>query len=99
MKDILLKIAGFAIIFTVAVFIISTLTNRGSTDMTVEMEGASLPVVSIAMKSGNINKLHGYTADVELSRVRSSFVPLPEGRGLDIHVRKYGAAISNLYYE
>jgi len=99
MKDILLKIAGFVIIFTVAVFIISTLTNRGSTDMTVEMEGASLPVVSIAMKSGNINKLHGYTSDVDLSRVRSSFVPLPEGRRLSFHIRKYGAAISNLYYE
>ncbi len=99
MKDLLTKAAGFIVIFVIAVFIISSLMNKGSTDMTVDMESASLPVVSIAMKNGNVNKLHGYVQNVDLKKFRGSLTPLREGRKLDLHIRKYGGAISGLYFE
>ncbi len=99
MKDILSKIIGFVIIFVIAVMVISRVINRGSTDMTVDMSPASLPVVSVMTQNGNINKLYGYTGDTDISKIRGSLTPLKENRGLDIHVRKYNAGIRGMYYE
>ena len=87
MKDLLIKAAGFIIIFVVAVFIISSMMNKGSTDMTVDMESAALPVVSISFKNGNINKLHGYVQSVDLRKFRPSLTPLNGDRHLKMQGR------------
>jgi len=67
--------------------------------MTVDMESAALPVVSISFKNGNINKLHGYVQSVDLRKFRPSLTPLNGDRHLKMHIRKYGEAVSNLFYE
>ncbi|MBR5377484.1 MAG: hypothetical protein IK139_09415 [Lachnospiraceae bacterium] len=99
MKDIITKILGFAVIFAVAVMVISAIMNRGGTDMTVEMQEASLPVVAIKTSNGTINRLYGYTGKVDVSKVRGYITQLDEKRGLSFIMRKYGAEVKNLYFE
>ncbi len=99
MKDILTKILGFAVIFAVSIMVISSFMNRGSTDMTVDMEKASLPVVAIKMPGGTINRLYGYTGEVDVSKIRGCITQLDEKRGLSFIIRKYGADVNGLYFE
>ncbi len=99
MKDIITKILGFAVIFVVAVMIISAIMNRGGTDMTVDMQAASLPVVAIKTAGGTINRLYGYTGEVDISKIRGYVTQLDEKRGLSFIVRKYGAEVRGLYFE
>ncbi|MCR5651510.1 MAG: hypothetical protein K6F86_10050 [Lachnospiraceae bacterium] len=99
MKDLITKILGFAVIFVVSVMVISSIMNRGSTDMTVDMKKASLPVVGIKTGSGIINRLYGYTGKVDVSKVRGYICQLDEKRGLSFIIRKYGAEVKGLYFE
>lgn len=99
MKDALIKAAGFIVTFLLAAFLIGRYVNRGSDDMTVDMAQASLPVVTIVLADNSVNTLHGYKNPVDLKRFRGSLTPLTKDRALNIHVSRYGAEISSLYYE
>ncbi len=47
-------------VFFAALFVISSLLNKGNTDMTTEMAKATYPVVAVNYGGFRINVLHGY---------------------------------------
>ena len=99
MKEGLIKAAIFLTSFVISLIIISSVMNRGTTDMTVEMGEATLPVVSIAEGDRCINRMYGVKSTVEPNMMRDTLSPLSDGRSLGIHINKYGNTIKEVAYE
>jgi len=99
MKEIIIKAAIFITSFLISLFIISSIMNRGTTDMTVEMGEASLPVVSVVDGDREINRMYGIRSTVEPNMMRDTLTPLNEGRSLEIYISKYGNRLKEVAYE
>ncbi|MBR2186779.1 MAG: hypothetical protein IJ857_05535, partial [Lachnospiraceae bacterium] len=99
MKDTLLRAVIFITSFVISLFIISSYLNRGTTDMTVEMEEATLPVVEILADGRPINRMFGVKSKMEPNMLRGTLTPLNEDRSLNIHIRKFGNNLREVAYE
>ncbi len=99
MKDSLIKAAIFLASFVISLIIISSFMNRGTTDMTVEMGEATLPVVAIVDGDRQINRMYGVKGAVEPNMMRDTLSPLNEGRSLSIRIDKYGNTLKEVAYE
>ena len=54
------RVGILAAVFVVAVIVISAVTNRGSDDLTVDLEAATLPRVHFLVEDQEVNALVGY---------------------------------------
>lgn len=86
-------------VFILAILITSSIVNLDSTDMTTDMAPASFPVVSIEYNGTTINRMYGFTGDMELSYMRDSITPLVSGRKLHLVIDTYGAIVRSIKYE
>lgn len=93
------KIIYFVVVLIVAVLVISKLSNGDNTDMTAKMQAATLPVVSISNDGRDINYMHGYLSEVDVSYVRESVYPIGSDRSLSFNIDTYGANVSDLFFE
>jgi len=99
MKKPVIKGIVCVITFIIALIIISMITNKGNTDMTVEMQPATYPLVYVNVNGDRINDLHGYGQKMQESYMRDSITPLREDRVLSLEIDKYKSAISSLSFE
>lgn len=99
MKKYLIK--GFIVVlmFFLSLFIISGVMNKGNTDMTVEMAGATYPVVYMEYAGRQINELHGYREEMEVNYMRDSITPLGSGRQISLKMNCYGRQVEELAFE
>ena len=58
MKRNIIKGVTFVAVFFFSLFLIGEVMNQGNTDMTAEMPGAGLPVVSIEFNQNLINTMY-----------------------------------------
>ncbi len=99
MKENILKGAAFLVSFLLSLLIISTYMNRGTTDMTVEMGEATLPVVSVLKDDREINRMFGNCSKVKPNLMRDTLTPLNDDRSLDIRINKFGTELKEIAYE
>ena len=67
---------------------------------TVTMTEAKLPVAKIKMESGQfINRMHGYTSDIDETLVHTDFTPLPSNKKLTVVLDTYGEKVKNISYK
>ncbi len=85
--------------FLLSVAFFEYFLNRGNTDMTQEISKASLPVVAVRYDGHDVNKMFGYTKDIEYSLIRDGITPLSEDRSLSFRVYKKNNNISSVTYE
>lgn len=99
MKKALIKVTVVLATFIAAVLITSSLVNLDSIDMTSEMSGATLPVVTTQYNGISINRMYGYVKDMDLSYMRDSITPLMSGRRMKLDIDTYGATVMGISYE
>ena len=95
----LLKIAIPSILFVITLFVAELLLNKGSSDMTAEMNGATLPIIYLNVNDEYVNPLHGYTMEMEGNYLRGSITPLMANRSIAFRVDLYDAVIAKVSYE
>lgn len=83
----------------IALMIVSNVMNRGNTDLTVDMEPATLPVVSVKLGGERVNCLRGYSEDMQANYLRDTLTPLPENRRLAVEIDTFGTEVSGISYE
>ncbi len=86
-------------VFFAALFVISSLLNKGNTDMTTEMAKATYPVVAVNYGGFRINVLHGYRDVMEVSQMRDCLTPLAAGRKMNLDIDTYGCEIGQIRFE
>ena len=99
MKNAILKAITFTSVFIAALFIISSVMNKGNTDMTAEMSEASLPMMYVNMNGTLSNCLHGYTTQMDTAYFRDTITPMGKDRTLSVQVAKMGTSINKISFE
>ncbi len=99
MKRTIIKGVIVAAVFFTALFLISGIMNKGNTDMTAEMRGASYPLIRVSYGGFEINEMHGYGEPMELSQMREYLTPLAVGRKVNLKIIPYGRKIRQIGYE
>ena len=99
MKKSVLKGIFFGVVLFAALFGFETVMNLGNTDMTADMPPASYPLVYMNVSGEQVNCLHGYRNEMEVSYMRDTITPLENSRDLGITVEKFGTGIESVSYQ
>lgn len=99
MKKAVWKGIVCVVVFLATMITVSTLMNKGNTDMTVEMRRATFPLVYMSQNGNRVNCLHGYAQEMQGSTMRDHITPLESGRRLSFVVEKFGCEIEHLSFE
>lgn len=75
------------VVFIAALITFCITTNKGNKDMTTKQADATLPVMSFNLDKIKINTLHGYTTEMDPTKMqRLQFIPISDGKeALIIH--------------
>lgn len=98
MKHILIRIGILTAVFIVAVIGFSYLTNRENTDMTADIQSATLPVVSYISGETTINQLMGYVEEMDVPSMRDTITPVSNQK-LRMMIKDYGTKVNSFTYE
>lgn len=97
-KGIIMIIYCVAMFFT-SLVLISTIMNHGNTDMTAEMSPASFPTVTFVYEGMDMNLLHGYAREMDISYLRDNITPIRDNREISLKINTYGAGVEKIAYE
>ncbi len=98
MKERRIRIAVLAVVFVAALFVFSTVLNRGNTDMTANMGAPTLPTVSFQAGKSEVNLLAGHVKELPASSARNVVTPLDETGAVVLNLQTYDRKISSLSY-
>ncbi len=99
MKKSILKGVIIGIVFFLTLEIAGHIMNRGDTDMTMEMSGATFPIVYMGIEGTIYNELHGYAKSMDLASLRDTITALEDNRNTEFTIKKYGEEITGVSYE
>lgn len=99
MKKAILKMAVFLVTFLLTLIVTGRIMNKEQDDRTIEMSGASLPIITMENGETRYNQLHGCLDARNVVYQRETLTPMNEGRRVDFSVETYGLHIANLSYE
>lgn len=99
MKRIVSKVIVCIVVFIAALFVSSSIYNKGNVETAVSMAAASLPTVHIRMNGTDYNYLYGLKQEIDGRFFRDTITPLGEGRTLSFVIEKFGNHIDEIYFE
>ena len=99
MKRTLIKISVFLAVFLIGIKVFSIVLNRGNTDLSQDMPGATLPVIYMKINDQYMNALHGYVTEMEGAYLHENITPINADRTLDIRIDTYGFSVAKVAYE
>lgn len=99
MKRAVIRWTVIFVVFIVSLFLSNIILNKGTTDLTVEMEEASLPVVSVLYNGTAVNTMRGFTQRMDNGTLRDSLSPIGDDRTLSYLIDSYSTAITRIRYE
>lgn len=85
-------------VFILAMIGFSILTNQGNTDMTADMDAATLPTISFEKDEYEVNSLVGHKNEMNVSMMRDSILPY-KGNSISMKIQHYEAVVESMKYE
>ena len=86
-------------VFIISLFVIDFFMNRGTSEITMDMPKATLPIVSVMADEHKINTMYGYTSKREEAYTKDSITPISENRQITLVIDTYQADIESVAYE
>lgn len=99
MKKIWVRWAVFICVFIVSLFVSNFILNQGTTDMTVEMQEATFPVINVLYDNEPVNTMYGFADRFDNGTMRDSISPIGEDRSLRIMIDTCNAGVTGVAYE
>ncbi len=99
MKKGYIRAVILVIIFVAAAIISNFALNKGNTNMTADMDSATLPTISFEVEGREVNLLNGHKQEMHFSAVRDTITPLNSDHSLIINVHTYGQSVQGLNYK
>ncbi len=87
------------VVFIAALITFCITTNKGNKDMTTKQADATLPVMSFNLDKIKINTLHGYTTEMDPTKMRDCVIPISDDRKLSLSISTYGMAVDRISYK
>ena len=95
----LIKVIYLAAVFLVALVILSSLMNRGNTDMTMEMPPASYPTVTFTTDGMLYNRMFARVQEADITKLREHLTPVGDHRELSLVIDTYGTDVRGLSFQ
>lgn len=89
----------FLVIFLASVAGSYQFINRNNQDLTIELSGPTLPLVSVVLGEESYNTLHGYTANMDAGDAAQYICPVGEDRTIYGKIEALGEKVKRLAYE
>ncbi|MDO4343969.1 MAG: hypothetical protein Q4C50_04105 [Eubacteriales bacterium] len=99
MKRIIIRIGVLLLVFLGSAALFSQIMNDETKIRTEDMSQATLPLVYMVYKDVEMNPLHGYTRQMEVTEVRDTLTPISTERDMGIRVETFGAKVEDIYFE
>jgi len=95
------KLFAYIVLFLItAILTFLSMDYQSEIVATVTMSEARLPVAKVKLQSGQfINRMYGYTNDIEESLMHTDLTPLPTDKKLDIILDTYGEKVKSISYK
>lgn len=87
------------VVFIAALITFCITTNKENKDMTTKQADATLPVMSFNLDKIKINTLHGYTTEMDPTKMRDCVIPISDDRKLSLSISTYGMAVDRISYK
>ncbi len=99
MKKILTKAGILLLVFILGVIGFSSLMNKETTDNKMDLEEATLPVMSMKIGGEKANLMYGHAGQMQVDFMRESLTPLETDKELTVSITPNGHKIKDLVYE
>lgn len=99
MKERAIRIGVLSVVFILAVIVFSYWTNRGNTDMTADMDVATLPTISFEVEGRQVNMLVGHVEEMNMVAMRDTIIAYDEDGVLTADIHYAGDGIEAVQYE
>lgn len=87
------------VVFLISMFVIDFIMNRETSEITMDMPKATLPVVSVKVEGYKINTMYGYTSKREESFTKDNITPISSNREIALVIDTFDAKIDSISYE
>ena len=99
MKQNIIRFLIFITTFVLAVLVFSLVMNKGNSDLTVEMDPPSFPVVNMVVEGHRVNTLFGYRGEMDQKYLRDTLTPMGSEKKLSVSIMTMGNEIEAISYE
>ena len=99
MKKVLTKLGVLLLIFILGVIGFSSFMNKETTDNKMDMEEATLPVLSMMYGDQEMNRMYGYAQEMQVDFMRDSLTPVGTDKKMTVSILPYDHKIKSLVYE
>lgn len=98
-KKIIIRAAVLIVVFVGAIVGTSIYMNKDTPDTTEVMRGASLPLVYMLSGDRQLNPLHGYVKEMDVTAMRDALTPIDSQRILNIQIQPFQTKVSDIEFE
>lgn len=98
-RNLIIRIVFLAALFVASLVVFSHMINKVTPDTATEMSDATFPLVCMQKDGVDFNLLHGYSREIDASRLRDSITPLSDSRQITMKIETFGAAVDSVSYE
>lgn len=99
MKKILTKAGILLLVFFLGVIAFSSMMNKETTDNKMDLEDATLPVMSMKIGDQKVNRMYGHATQMQVDFMRESLTPIETDKELTVSITPNGHKIKDLVYE
>lgn len=99
MRKIVIKGVIFVLSFVVTIIVVSKIMNKDHDNMTMEMAGATLPIITFEYEGLEYSAVHGYTKDMDVAFQRDTIAVLGDERDTYFWVDTYGRDVVGVRVE
>ena len=99
MKRIIIRIAILLVVFVGTAVGVSFYLNQDTVSTTQTMKAASFPLVYMNNGGSQLNCLHGYVKEMDVTAMRDTLTPLEDDRSLSIQIETFDNKIGDLTFE
>ena len=99
MKKRIIKILILLAVFIVANQLFAGIMNSQSTESASDLPDPTLPVVYINIEGVSVNRMQGYTMEMDGRKIREGIIPLTTDRTISISYKSFGARVDSVSYE
>ncbi len=99
LKKALIRIAVLAVVFVITLIVASKILNSERDNITMDMEKATFPVITMIRGDFSYNKMHGYVSRGYVSEMADALTVLGSSRDVSFKIDTYGNEIQEIKYE
>ena len=99
MKKVLIRIVVLVLVFAAAVFGISKFLGKKTTSTTEVMSQATFPLMYVNLNGKQMNCLHGYAREMDVTAMRDTLTPIGDDKTVSIQIEPFENQISGVSFE